>query len=348
MTLDITQAAEARLERALAMKEKPMTTTYTTIPREVTMEAGVTPPWSVSAYYDTGLIHSWGFENFDTAKVRFKELTQRRAPKRLAKLNSQKLKFKTEWAACLPPLLLMIAGCSGGYSSPGSSCTVTQIDDGSAIIECADGTSAALEDGTPGAPCSVASNGDGTRTITCGDGTSIVILDSSITTLEGNYQIRNSLDAALITSVTTITGNLTINAVGFTNIDLPNLTTIGGELHIYGELTNLGGLSNLISVGSLHIQDNPNLTSLDGLESLETLTSQSSTTGKSLSITDNATLTNLAGLEDIELLSAGGLEVTWNTTLPQCEATTIRDQLLATGWDGSVDISNNNELGTCL
>lgn len=47
--------------------------------------------------------------------------------------------------------------------------------------------------------------------------------------LQGSYTIRNSLDVYFLSSVTSITRDLLINAPGLTSFFLPALTSVGGE-----------------------------------------------------------------------------------------------------------------------
>lgn len=112
-------------------------------------------------------------------------------------------------------VLLAISGCEvESKSSKTDPCTVTQNGDGSATIECPDGSTATIaagkdgddglschavegkdglkmlecddgtsvpivdgEDGKDGAGCTVSDNGDGTHTLACDDGTSITVSD---------------------------------------------------------------------------------------------------------------------------------------------------------------------------
>ena len=99
--------------------------------------------------------------------------------------------------------------------------------------------------------------------------------------------------AATYPGCTSISGNVTIEGIGITNLNgLSILTSIGGNLSIAynSSLTSLTGLDALTSVGgSFNISYNETLTSLTGLESLTSV-------GGDLYISYNASLTDLTGL----------------------------------------------------
>ncbi len=85
--------------------------------------------------------------------------------------------MRTTLLACAALLSFLAAGCKGDAGSDGTSCTVTDNGDGTATIECEDGTTVTVTDGSDGedgASCTIVDNGDGTKTITCDDGTVIV------------------------------------------------------------------------------------------------------------------------------------------------------------------------------
>ena len=118
---------------------------------------------------------------------------------------------------------------------------------------------------------------------------------------EGNYTIESESDLNAITQCESITGTLRFDDQDWlTSLDLPCLTSVGEDLYINNNpaltsfdipaltflggigggfvgignnpaLTNLAGLSSLESVGYLYIYFNGSLTSLDGLSSLETV-----------------------------------------------------------------------------
>ena len=67
---------------------------------------------------------------------------------------------------------------SGANGVDGSSCSVSDNGDGTATISCSDGSGVTIAngaDGTNGSSCSVVDNGNGTSTLSCTDGTSVII-----------------------------------------------------------------------------------------------------------------------------------------------------------------------------
>ena len=151
---------------------------------------------------------------------------------------------------------------------------------------------------------------------------------------------------------------------------LESLETIGSDLVLFsGELENISGLKNLITVsgdfiiGQSELQD---LSALGRLEStsgdfriislsrLADLSGLGSylVVGGDLEIDDNYTLTSLAGL-DLDMRASdeppvgGSLVITNNPSLPTCEAEALRDRLVASGWEGAVEIHGNDDAGTC-
>jgi hypothetical protein len=105
------------------------------------------------------------------------------------------------------------------------------------------------------------------------------------------------------------------------------LTDVDGYLQFYSnrDLTNLSGLSSLVSVGNhLTIYANPSLASITGVIS--------PTTGK---------LTNLGNY----------LTVQSNSSLSLCQATALRAALAAGGWNRTFNQSGNqacNSPSTCV
>jgi len=110
---------------------------------------------------------------------------------------------------------------------------------------------------------------------------------------------------------TTVTGNLTIQGAGITNLNgLSELTTVGGFLRIgsNSSLTNVDGLSSLSSIGGLlQINFNSGLTNVDGLSSLSSI-------GGFLHITSNSSLTNVDGLSSLSTIG-GYLQIGVNSSL---------------------------------
>ena len=154
-----------------------------------------------------------------------------------------------------------------------------------------------------------------------------------------------------------VTGLETLSSVGH------GTAAMGEQLFIGFNpvLTSLQGLSGLVSVGAdLVVTDNPQLPNLTGLEKVRHVSGW-------LSLERNQRLRSLAGLEQLEnafivfigecptLTSlhalAGmsyvedGLTIHDNAKLPTCEAKWFRDHVMLRA--GDVDISNNNDAGTC-
>jgi cysteine-rich repeat protein len=78
--------------------------------------------------------------------------------------------------------------------------------------------------------------------------------------LEGSFTLENERDFEELDGITTITGNLVINAAGLADVTLPEITTLGG-LSING--AESVSLPNLVNVGnSVFISSFPNPTSV--------------------------------------------------------------------------------------
>jgi len=118
-------------------------------------------------------------------------------------------------------------------------------------------------------------------------------------TYNGNLTLTSQAQVDAF-NYTMVTGSLTIdgnpdNAI--TNLNgLSELISVGGNLHIFGNtaLASLTGLGALTSVGSINTFNNPALTSLTGLGAL--------TSVGSLYIQSNSALTSFAGLGTITSL----------------------------------------------
>lgn len=233
-------------------------------------------------------------------------------------------------------------GAKGEDGEDGSSCSVSEPEVGTKLITCGDGTSVSVRDGEQGptgAACTTVDNGDGTKTVSCEDGTSATLHDAELCTvtlngggtaiivscpdgytaessavIEGDVQIRSSLDVGLIKNYTSITGNLSVMS-SVTNVYLPNLREVGGFL------ASSGGSPS--SVASLEF---PALT----------------TVGMSLHISSNGSLTTLdmSALEEV----GGVFDVTDNPSLPQC----LVDEILShTTVGGGIFTSGNDDIATC-
>jgi hypothetical protein len=111
------------------------------------------------------------------------------------------------------------------------------------------------------------------------------------TSIEGSFTLRNSLDAALLASVTQITGDLVIAAPGLVGLSLPSLTQVGGYLKIESndELVAVSA-PNLTAARAVQITGNAKLTSIDADLSVVVAL---------LNVSDNAELTTFAGLGNL-------------------------------------------------
>ena len=151
-------------------------------------------------------------------------------------------------------------------------------------------------------------------------------------------------------------------------LSAPALTEVGDVLRIqYLSAETPFSFPSLVAVGGLYL-DSFNLTAFD-VPSLTTVTDDGGTGIQSgsirvlstrlpslllplvatipgdLAISNNDSMTSI----DFSSLTALGptLNITGNAILPNCYATNIRDQLLASGWTGTATINGNNGTGTC-
>ena len=124
----------------------------------------------------------------------------------------------------------------------------------------------------------------------------------------GDYGIYNSVDLAVLSGFTEITGQLYISGAGLPNIDgLESLTSVGSmNISSNSALTNLDGLSGLMTAGSIAIDSNAALLNVDGLSSLISVTGL-------LNINNNPLLTDFSGLGS--LTEVGQLDVDNNDAL---------------------------------
>lgn len=146
-------------------------------------------------------------------------------------------------------------------------------------------------------------------------------------------QSEIDLFSATYPGCTTITGNVTIQGPGITNLGgLAQLTEIGGNFEINNTaLTNLAGLNAVTAVGGVFLLEyNPNLHNLNGLNALNTtgalrilfndaLVSLSgfpalTTIDENLEIYNNPSLTNLPGINALTNIG-GNLEIYNNAAL---------------------------------
>jgi len=87
----------------------------------------------------------------------------------------------------------------------------------------------------------------------------------------------------------------------------------------------------LISVTDLNIRGNPFLTSLTGLEQLNST--------RAILIRENNVLTSLVGLDNIDAITISALNISQNDSLSTCEMQCICDFLAAPNWN--IFISDN-------
>jgi hypothetical protein len=71
------------------------------------------------------------------------------------------------------------------------------------------------------------------------------------TTIDGSVVVRNSVDVAQLAGVTTITGNLTIDAAGLTSLDLSSLQSVAGTITVGSYSGTTLTFPALLSAGSL-------------------------------------------------------------------------------------------------
>jgi len=182
--------------------------------------------------------------------------------------------------------------------------------------------------------------------LACGDDVESICLEGD-TTFVGGYTIEEESDIAPLESYTCISGDLRVSAAELTGLELPNLERIGGDLVLapsvnYQDLPSLN-LISLVSVGgNLHIIEEKTLENLSGLSSLSSI-------GGELEIGGNEALTSLAGLSHLVSVGenlainlnpsltslgmnaltevGGGMSITQNSSLPQCEACELVEQV---------------------
>ncbi len=168
------------------------------------------------------------------------------------------------------------------------------------------------------------------------------------TLIEGNYTIDNTVDAALLAGVETITGDLTINN-GVTNLDVPDLIEVYGTIYIvdnttlesvsFGSLTSaygldveysellvdLGGFSSLTTVTNLYLDSNYVLESADlpGLAVLEYTT-----------ISNNPSLLSIA-IDPVGSVDSYDFVVSYNDSLDMCIAESLLADLETEGYLGT-------------
>jgi hypothetical protein len=185
---------------------------------------------------------------------------------------------------------------------------------GSAVIQCSDGSSAVIRsgrDGRDGAGCTAEQGSAGEHTIRCADGTSAVVRDGeggascgleeragqTFLVCDGGQEINLSQGGQGMVpgSCTTLMGHAVIwNELDVAELAAAGCTAVEGDLRIEaGALGSLAGLSKLTRVGGdLIIRGNSALTTLAGLEGLVEV-------GRRVVIEENAALTSLEALGGI-------------------------------------------------
>ena len=182
------------------------------------------------------------------------------------------------------------------------------------------------------------------------------------TEIEGDVEIRGVSNLNGLNGLTTIGGDLFINANYLTSlVGLEGVTSIGGmlEIHNNDSLTSLSGLVNLTSVGGLKVSWSDALTSLAGLENLTSIGGDFeiiysaltnleglegvTSIGGGLIIWGNDALTNLSGLENLTYIS-GRLFIGDEVGLGNPALTSIAELSGVTSIGGDLLISRNNTL----
>src|SRR5690606_7815028 len=105
--------------------------------------------------------------------------------------------------------------------------------------------------------------------------------------------------------------------------DLEELSNIDGGLFIIENelLSEIGSLSNLFTANGLVISKNPQLTSLNGLESLTSLNNSN------LFINFNNQLTNIDGVRNIEAATINNMYIFVNNSLSDCAVLSVCEHL---------------------
>jgi hypothetical protein len=81
--------------------------------------------------------------------------------------------------------------------------------------------------------------------------TSYICNPTNPTVIDGSFTVNNSVDAAQLVGVTHITGNLTIDAVGLSSIDLGALATVDGTINVTGFSGTMIAMPALTATGAL-------------------------------------------------------------------------------------------------
>ena len=175
------------------------------------------------------------------------------------------------------------------------------------------------------------------------------LVDSEVEGCEGN---PNLVDIQGLGGLTHVGSNIfslsspyvvVVNNPLLTNLDgLSNLKTDGLFVKIEGNdaLEDVDGFDNFTHLWGLEVHNNGSLTNLDGFERVQTIDGE-------IGIWDNASLKNLNGLLNINTYMGDFLIVRSNASLPACEAERLQEYIQNTGWDGTIDITDNDETAIC-
>ena len=212
------------------------------------------------------------------------------------------------------------------------------------------------------------------------------IQEQSFVVCEGDFEITNASELLALSPCHEITGNLYIRATAITTLHgLENLQNLHA-LHLITNpnLYSLAALEHLENINMLHISNNPKLESLHGLENITRVTTvhiaqnallssleglESLSHAVTVHVAYNPTLLSLAGLENLQqtsvfnlihnesLSSLSKLEsiqtidtrltIINNSSLPTCEAETLRDHIGAENILRGTFISGNDDMAVC-
>jgi hypothetical protein len=173
----------------------------------------------------------------------------------------------------------------------------------------------------------------------------------ALSIIRGNLETQVAVD---LPALTEITGVMWLDAP----VNAPALVSIGRSLRLqefdgavsFPALASVGDIS--CSAGAATSIDLPALTQLEDsiyVVNCDNLTSISAPLLQSIGSYISIALNDaLAALDFGSLTSLGeSLSINRNAVLPNCYATAIRDQLLASGWTGDAYLYDNNGTGSC-
>ncbi len=159
---------------------------------------------------------------------------------------------------------------------------------------------------------------------------------------EGDYYVTDSTSMLAFQEYTAITGDLEIRSDAPDTVVIPNLVSIGGQLHLYGpsaishnvltvslpsletveymlKIENCDSLTSfsmpsIVSVGSFVVERNTSLKDLNGISTLSTLNPNSHNYYGSIYISQNDSLESIVGLSGVSG-TAMGLTIQYNNKL---------------------------------